>query len=146
MRFHYAFQKIVDLKSNEKTQAEWMLTQAMVKVREEESSLHHLQSAKEEVQMELQQKSGSTTTISELKLFQSFVDHYDVQIHLKSKDLEQAKSTARSKQEDLNGKLLQEKVWTKAKDKAYQRFSAGLLKHEQNQLDEMATNRYQRMS
>ncbi|MGV2795025.1 flagellar export protein FliJ, partial [Clostridium perfringens] len=29
MRFRYVYQKVVDLKSNEKTQAEWMLSAAV---------------------------------------------------------------------------------------------------------------------
>ncbi|UUZ85927.1 flagellar export protein FliJ [Paenibacillus sp. P26] len=146
MRFRYAFQKIVDLKSNEKTQAEWMLSQAMVKVREEEVTLSRLQQAKEEQELELHRASTGTITISEIMMRQSFVQHFEKQIHLKSKELEQARSVARLKQEDLNGKMLQEKVWTKAKDRAYERFSAQMLKREQGELDEMATNRYRKLS
>lgn len=146
MRFRYTFQKIVDLKTNEKTQAEWMLSQAIVKLREEESSLARLESAKQEVQEELHKVSGTRTTVSNLMLLQSFVDHFDVCIKDKHRDLSSAKTNVQLKQDDLTGKMLEEKVWTKAKEKAYQKFSAGVLKIEQNQLDEMATNRYRRLS
>ncbi|ALS21635.1 MULTISPECIES: flagellar export protein FliJ [Paenibacillus] len=146
MRFQYAFQKIVDLKTNEKTQAEWMLSQAIVKLREEESTLAKLEDAKKELQEKLHKVSENRTTVSNLLLLQSYVDHIDLRIRDKHQDLHTAKTNVQIRQDDLTGKLLQEKVWTKAKEKAYQKFSAGVLKVEQNRLDEMATNRYQRLS
>ncbi|MBP1156007.1 MULTISPECIES: flagellar export protein FliJ [unclassified Paenibacillus] len=146
MRFRYTFQKIVDLKTNEKTQAEWVLSQAIVKLREEESSLDRLENAKQEMQEELYKVSGTRTTVSNLMLLQSFVDHIDVCIKDKHQDLSTAKTNVQIKQDDLTGKMLEEKVWTKAKEKAYQKFSSGVLKIEQDQLDEMATSRYQRLS
>lgn len=146
MRFRYTFQKIVDLKTNEKTQAEWMLSQALVKLREEESTLAKLEDAKQEMQEEMHKASGCRTTVSNLMLLQSFVDHIDLRIRDKHQDLHTAKTNVQIRQNDLTGKILEEKVWTKAKEKAYQKFSAGMLKVEQDQLDEMATNRYRRLS
>lgn len=146
MRFRYAFQKIVDLKTNEKTQAEWMLSDAIGKLKEEEHSLNELVLAKQEQQRQLSDASANKMTISELMVMQHYIDHFDQRILDKSRDLEQAKTVVSIKQEDLNGKMLQEKVWSKAKERAYQQFSAKMLKQEQGQLDEMATNRFQRLS
>lgn len=42
MRFHYTFQKVVDLKGNEKTQAEWMLSSALGELQAQEKSLDEL--------------------------------------------------------------------------------------------------------
>ena len=39
LSFRYSLQKIVDLKKNEKTQAEWILSHAMGVLQEEEHSL-----------------------------------------------------------------------------------------------------------
>ncbi|TVY10655.1 flagellar export protein FliJ [Paenibacillus cremeus] len=146
MRFRYSFQKIVDLKTNEKTQAEWMLSQAMVTLREEENHLNELEYAKIEMQEELHKASGQRTTVSNLLLLQSYVDHIDQSIHSKQKDLETAKVVVQEKQDDLTEKMLQEKVWTKAKEREYRKFTLLMLKTEQNQLDEMATNRFKRLS
>lgn len=38
MRFHYTFQKVVDLKGNEKTQAEWMLSTALGELQAQEKA------------------------------------------------------------------------------------------------------------
>jgi flagellar FliJ protein len=146
MRFRYSFQKIVDLKTNEKTQAEWILSQAIVKLKEEESTLSDLEHSKTEMQEELHKVSGHLTTVSNLMLLQSFVEHIDQRIQAKHKDLQAAKSVVRIKQDDLNGKMLEEKVWSKAKERARQRFSSQMLKKEQDGLDEMVTNRFKRLS
>ncbi|NHN28382.1 flagellar export protein FliJ [Paenibacillus agricola] len=145
-RFKYAFQKIVDLKANEKTQAEWMLSEAIGKVREEESSMTMLHSEKDGLQEQLSTISAGRTTISEIMLLQQFVDHVDHRIVLKNKDLQHARGVMVKKQDVLTGKVLEEKIWTKAKDKAHQSFTAVVLKKEQEQLDEMATNRFRRLS
>ncbi|CAG7603064.1 hypothetical protein PAESOLCIP111_00563 [Paenibacillus solanacearum] len=146
MRFRYSFQKIVDLKTNEKTQAEWILSDAIVKLKEEESKLHELEHAKTEMQQELHDVAGQRTTVSNLLLLQSFVEQIDQRIQAQHKDLQSAQSDVQIKQNDLTGKMLEEKVWTKAKERAFQRFSAQMLKKEQDNLDEMATNRFRRLS
>jgi flagellar protein FliJ len=146
VRFQYSFQKIVDLKTNEKTQAEWVLSEAIGKLRAEEHSLTELQQAKEEMADELHRASAARTTISELKLMQSFVDHIDQQIQVKHQDVQQAKSQVQIRQEHLTDKMLEEKVWTKAKEQAFGRFNMMMLKKEQEQMDEMATNRFRRLS
>ncbi|WP_127488107.1 flagellar export protein FliJ [Paenibacillus ehimensis] len=146
MRFRYAFQKIVDLKINEKTQAEWMLSEAIGKMRAEESSLADLEKAKYEMQEELHKSSSQVTTVSNLLMLQSYVNHIDGRIQLKHRDVQAAKTIVQLKQDDLTGKMLEEKVWTKAKERAFQHFSSEVLKKEQNQLDEMATNRFKRLS
>jgi flagellar FliJ protein len=145
-RFKYAFQKIVDLKANEKTQAEWVLSEAIGKVREEESFMSVLCSEKDGLQEQLHTVSAGKTTISEIMMLQQFVDQVSNRIVLKNNDLQQAKRVVVTKQDVLAGKVLEEKIWSKAKDKAHQSFTATVLKKEQEQLDEMATNRFRRLS
>ncbi|WP_248926373.1 flagellar export protein FliJ [Paenibacillus hamazuiensis] len=145
MRFQYAFQKIVDLKNNERTQAEWVLSQAIGQLNSEKESLASLHSAKEEMQQELFAVTAGKTTISQLKLLQHYVDHIDQQIVLKNEHVEQAQKVVLTKQEHLTDKMVEEKVWNKAKEKAFRNFTEKLMKQEQQALDEMATNRFQRM-
>lgn len=146
MRFRYAFQKIVDLKINEKTQAEWLLSEAIGKVREEESSLSELHAEKDGIQEQLLRASASKATISQMLMYQQYSEHIDNRIALKNKDLEKAQQVVLVKQDNLAGRIMEEKVWTKAREKAQLRFKANMLKTEQDQLDEMATNRYRRLS
>lgn len=46
------------------------------------------------------------------------------------------------KQDQLSTKVLDEKVWLKAKDKAETQFQQSMILREQNELDEMATVRF----
>jgi flagellar FliJ protein len=146
MRFRYAFQKIVDLKSNEKSQAEWLLSEAIGKVREQESTLSELFSAKDGLQEQLHTVSSNKATISQIMMLHQFVDHIDTQIVMKNRDLQQAQQIMMSKKDELVDKMVEEKIWSKAKDKAHQRFAAATLKKEQDSLDEMTTNRFKRLS
>ncbi|TBL77728.1 flagellar export protein FliJ [Paenibacillus thalictri] len=144
MRFNYAFQKIVDLKNNERTQAEWILSQAIGQLQTEQGHLAHLHTAREEMQDQLMSVSASKATISEIMLLQQYVEHIDTKIVEKNRHVKQAEEVVVDKQGHLTDKMLEEKVWVKAKEKAHGHFTARLLQKEQQELDEMATNRFQR--
>lgn len=146
MRFKYAFQKIVDLKNNERTQAEWILSEAIGQLKTEEESLASLQNARSEIQEQLMSISAGKATISQLMLLQNYVEHIDHQIEVQHRHVEDAHKLVLHRQEHLNDKMLEEKVWTKAKERAYRQFAAAVLQKEQQELDEMATNRFRRLS
>jgi hypothetical protein len=82
MRFRYSFQKIVDLKANEKTQAEWVLSGAVGRLREEEESLSTLYVEKNQIETQLSSASQMTTA-SELMVYQNYLDHLDNRIGTK---------------------------------------------------------------
>lgn len=142
MKFRYPLQKIVDLKNNELTQAEWMLSEAVGKLQIEETSLDKLHSEKQILQDSLSSASKNSAKISELQVFQEYLFYIEQQISIKHKDVEKALNYVNSRQDQLTDKMLDEKVWSKAKEKAYSKFKASLLQKEQQQLDELATIRY----
>lgn len=142
MRFRYPFQKIVDLKNNEKTQAEWILSQSFGKLRKEEESLSSLLQEKAKVQQNMLQASLATSSISEVSLMQDYVSYLDQRIHSKHQDIASAERQVRQNQQHLTVKMRDEKVWTNAKKIAYQKFLALSLKKEQNELDEIAAVRF----
>ncbi|MNH99265.1 flagellar biosynthesis chaperone [compost metagenome] len=146
MRFRYSFQKIVDLKNNERTQAEWILSDAIVHLRNEETHLSTLSDSKNEILTELATQSKSRTTISQMMLLQSYSDHLEQQIVKKYEDIQVAQNVVVHKRERLSEKMLDEKVWSKAREKAFHKYRALVGKKEQETLDEMATNRYKRRS
>ncbi|WP_438446894.1 flagellar export protein FliJ [Gorillibacterium sp. sgz5001074] len=144
MRFRYSFQKIVDLKTNEKTQAEWILSGAVVKLREEESSLTSLFSEKDEIRERMHVTAEDRTTASELMSYQSYLNHLDDRIKRKAADVRHAEVNVVEKREVLSSKMVEEKVWNQARDKAFRQYQALMLKKEQEMLDELASNRYKR--
>jgi flagellar FliJ protein len=140
--FRYPLQKIVDLKANEKTQAEWILSHAMTVLQEEEQFLHSLHSEKSEIHADLNSAVVIRTNISQLQTFQNYMTHLDHRITKKLKDVERAEQNVVHKKGHLSEKMMDEKVWSKAKDKAKMLFEVTERTKEQQILDEMATTRH----
>jgi flagellar FliJ protein len=142
MKFRYHFQKVVDLKSNEKTQAEWMLSTAIGKLQTEEEHLLQLMNDKNELISVIQSATESTTSVSSLQEMHRYVYHLDECITKKNTDVKHAQVNVQRNQTFLNGKMVDEKVWLEARDKAKSKFQQEMLLREQNDLDEMATVRF----
>jgi len=142
MRFHYTFQKVVDLKGNEKTQAEWMLSTALGELQAQEKSLEELLAQRSEVVFSLQSSAQQSTSMVKIREMQDYVDYLDHCIARKHADINRAHQEVQQKQDQLSTKVLDEKVWLKAKDKAQMLFQQSMNLREQNELDEMATVRF----
>jgi flagellar FliJ protein len=141
MRFHYPLEKIVDLKSNEKVQAEWTLSNAVSRLAAEEGSLQQLMSQKDSLLAIASQDSKNPVNVSHLQLTQKYLDYLDHQILQKNKDVRAAQRNVSDKQENLTAKMQNEKVWLGAKEKAYAEHLSNKLKREQQELDEIAAVR-----
>jgi flagellar FliJ protein len=144
--FRYSLQKIVDLKANEKTQAEWVLSHAMGILQEEEDSLHSLHSEKSEIHSDLNNVVGTSANISQLRTFQNYMTHLDNKIMKKTMDVKRAEQNVVHKKDHLSDKMMDEKVWSKAKHKAQMIFNAVERTKEQQILDEIATTRHKHSS
>lgn len=141
MRFRYPLQKLVDLKTNQKEQAEWMLSEAIADLQREELTLSELRAEHGRLAAELEQSSIRKTTISQMQMLQLYLQHLERQIRTKCEDVDRAQDNVYEKQRNLTEKLKEEKVWNKAKEKAQTQFTAFVLKKEQEELDEIALNR-----
>jgi flagellar FliJ protein len=140
--FRYPLQKIVDLKANEKTQAEWVLSNALGILQEEEHSLNSLHTEKNDIHADLTSAIGTRANISQLRIFQNYMNHLDNRITKKITDVEHAEQNVIHKKGHLSAKMIDEKVWSKAKDKAKLIFETIERSKEQQILDEMATTRH----
>jgi flagellar FliJ protein len=146
MKFKYSFQQIVNLKNNEKTQAEWILSEALDRLRTEETSLYDLSEKKLELSEQLADVSESATTISQMLVYQNYLNHLNQQILKKNADVQLAQNVVVKKQEHLSEKVIDEKVWTKARERAYSQYKVESGRKEQDVLDEISTNRFKRLS
>ncbi|CAM4484576.1 flagellar export protein FliJ [Paenibacillus xylanexedens] len=142
MKFRYHFQKVVDLKSNEKTQAEWMLSTAIGKLQTEEEHLIQLLNDRSNLIGIIQSATENTASVNSLQEMQRYVHHLDECISRKNSDVKHAQVNVQRNQTFLNGKMVDEKVWLGARDKAKINFQQEMLLREQNDLDEMATVRF----
>lgn len=142
LKFHYPLQKIVDLKENERTQAEWMLSDAMAELRTEEGMLRQLHSNKMQIVDRLNEASSQCAKIADLLVYQNYLNFVEQQIEKKDEDVKQAQIEVKDKKHMLNERMIQEKIWDKAKEKAYNIHRSHMLKKEQEASDELVTLRY----
>lgn len=142
VRFHYPFQKVVDLKESEKTQAEWMLSATIGKLQKEEHILSGLVAEKEKTLLAIQQASVACASMSDIQQMQSYLGRLEARIQMQHRAIQTAKLDVKQKQEHLTVKMRDEKVWLQARDKAKERFQYEMLLREQNELDEIATVRF----
>ncbi len=146
MRFQYPLQKIVDLKGNEKNQAEWQLSRSIGKLLEEQASLARLIREKEEWRDSILSDADHFETVADLQLVQHYVEHLESQIQSKRKDVFAAQTEVDADRSQLTLKMQDEKIWSKAKQKAYRQFSVFVQQMEQKELDEMSVVRYKATS
>ncbi|WP_138493977.1 flagellar export protein FliJ [Paenibacillus pinistramenti] len=142
MKFNYAFQKVVDLKTNEKRQAEWMLSAAVGILQNEMSSLEQLLEDKRRLAASMQEEAQKTASCLSLQAMQQYAEHLERCIASKSKDVDHAEQNVEQNKAHLSSRMLDEKVWLKARDKSLQAFRQQMLLREQSELDEMATVRF----
>ncbi|WP_019638078.1 flagellar export protein FliJ [Paenibacillus fonticola] len=142
MKFHYVYQKVVDLKSNQKTQAEWMLSAAVGQLQAEQRTLELLQEDKLQTISAIQSEMENKASMIKLHELQRYMDYLEDRIAMKIGDVHQAEVNVDKKKAVLSGKMLDEKVWLKAKEKAKDKHQHEMLLREQNELDEIATVRF----
>lgn len=140
--FRYSYQKIVDLKTSEKTQAEWLLSSAIGALQMQELDLEQLRELRSVWECKLHEAYETTVTLSELQQVQSYLNYLDECIGNKLVDVQKAQVVVDRNRIKLADKMKDEKVWMKVKDHAGERFRYAMQLKEQNELDEMATVRF----
>lgn len=119
-----------------------MLSSALGELQAQEKSLDELIIQRNAVMSSLQSAAEQKTPMAKLREMQDYVDYLDKCIARKHSDISRAHTEVQSKQDHLSTKVLDEKVWLKAKDKAQTAFLQNMSLREQNELDEMATVRF----
>jgi flagellar FliJ protein len=138
MSFRYPLQKIVDLKGSEKSMAEWEYAASLGKLKKEEERLSDLRREREDVELELQAMATKPTPLTRLIMMQHYLEALDERIKLQTEGVRTAVNQMTASQTRLKGKMVDEKVWLNARDRALERFRSDRLAKEQNELDEIA--------
>src|SRR6478752_6647978 len=111
MRFNYPLQKIVDLKSSEKSMAEWEYASALGALRREEDKLAGLADERLEVERTLERMTLQPTPLTRIVELQQYIEVLDERIRLQSEDVRSAEREVEYRQGRLTGKMIDEKVW-----------------------------------
>ncbi|WP_127580611.1 flagellar export protein FliJ [Paenibacillus koleovorans] len=141
MKYRYPLQKLVDLKANEKTQAEWMLADAIGQLQQEREALARLEREQDDMRVRLNDAPQSRMPIAELRLLQDYYDYRVQAVRRQAKQVDDAEQQVAFRQQQLTEKMKEEKVWEKAKEKAFHQFMTIMQKKEQDELDEIALTR-----
>ena len=141
MKFRYPLQKIVDLKGSEKSMAEWEYAAALGKLRTEEERFEELRRHREETMRRLAEQTLRPTPLAEVQRLQSEIEWLDQRMKHQRAEVRKAEELSALRQRKLADKMVDEKVWLKAREKAHERFRSEALAREQNELDEIAVMR-----
>lgn len=90
----------------------------------------------------LQCQVDARASASSLQVWQQYIVHMESQVDLANERVSAAEANVQNKQGELAVRMTDEKVWTKAREKAETQFKERLAAWEQNELDELATVRY----
>lgn len=142
MRFRYHLQKIVDLKSNEKAQAEWILADALSRLKLEERTLTELYKTRESIEDMISSAAKSRISAAELMMLQEYIQYIDSLIEKKQRTVDEARRDVAEKTDHLTAKMKDEKIWLKARERSLQAFKAAFIRKEQAVLDEIASVRF----
>lgn len=140
--FKYGFQKIVDLKESEKTQAEWLLSDAIGKLNDEIEQLRLMKLQQQEWEQKLEQAVLEASPLADVITINQYIEYFTQKIKSKLKDIKRAEQKVELRRSELAHKMKEEKVWHKAKEHAFTKFQYDMLLKEQHELDEMATIRF----
>lgn len=138
MRFRYPLQKIVDLKGSEKSMAEWEYAASLGRLRKEEERLSQLLAQRKAVEDQISSAAASCVTLAELTSLQLYLEALNAKINLQMQGVKSAESLVRQRQSKLAEKSVEEKVWLKAREKAYETYRHEMMVLQQNELDEIA--------
>lgn len=140
MSFVYSFQKILDVKGKEKEQAEMSYSDSIQALRMEEQKLAQLERNKQEMEHKLQQESR--ISLAELRSSHEYIGYLQRMITEAAWTKRQAEKDVEFKQEILTERVMDEKVWLKLKENAYEQYRELQKQTEQKELDEIAVARY----
>lgn len=119
-----------------------MLSSAIGELQTQEKDMVELMEQRNGTLVALQDAAERRTPMAAILEMQEYVDYLDNCIARKQAEISRAHEEVTMKQENLNSKALDEKVWLKARDKALGIFKQNMNLREQNELDEMATVRF----
>lgn len=142
MKFHFVFQKVLDVKEKEKEQAQQEFGKVQRRQTELQEQICELQMQKEFLLN--QYNDVHQKTIMEILQVQQDIEHFDHRIHHLSDQFSLINTQVEQKQQVLLDRVKEAKIWKQSKVKSFNTFQKQLEKREQSMLDEMAVLRYSR--
>lgn len=145
-KFRFSFQKILDLKENEKEFAQLQMANAIKKQEESQRRKDEIYQKIITTQNLMNEKQSCGVNVFELRMLENYVDQLKEQLMNSSRELENSQTLVSKSQNNLRMKMKEEKTWVNLKEKKLSEFIEQSKLIEQNLFDEMASIRYYRMT
>ncbi len=138
MRFHYKFEKILDLREKEKDAQAFVYEKAVQKFKEAAEILYKLLKKKEDVEEYYYKKIQEGICVSEIQLEQQYMTKLQNEIDHYQRKVIRSRAEMQMEEQKLIEKNIEVKKLEKIKDKEYTAF-LNLLKSEENKvMDEIS--------
>ena len=145
-KFNFQFQKILDLKGNEKDYARVQMADAIKRheagYQRQESILSKITNAKQRMK-EKQQKG---VNISEIRELENYIYQLQTQLMSSKRELEHLQRNVSKTQNHLQLKSQEQKVWDNLKEQKMDQHIEKNKVIEQNFFDELASTRFYRLA
>ncbi|WP_371017952.1 flagellar export protein FliJ [Pseudalkalibacillus sp. JSM 102089] len=139
--FHFPFQRILDVKENEKSQAQLEMAESLKAQVDIERSLRDLEQAVLSMRQRLEERQQEGVSIIDLLKEEEHITYLEGQLHQKRNQLIQVEHQVSEQQDTLASKVREEKTWQSIKETRKEEFYHDMKMIEQNELDDLNTVR-----
>ncbi|GAA0365061.1 flagellar export protein FliJ [Bacillus horti] len=144
--YHYPYQRILDVKSKEKENAQLQMAKAIQRQSQAEIRINELEQKIGQATDRVEQQYVAVTRVQDLQGIENYMSVLRKKLSFEKKEVEFAKKNVDKKQEVLREKLKEEKTWMVLREKKENEHLEGLKHIEQQELDEMASTSFNRLS
>jgi len=139
--FQFSLQKVLHVKEKKREQEEWDYAKNLQKLYEEKDRLHSLYDRQTELRKQLDTYQKLGTSITEINLSQQYLTYLNRKIDEQEANIHQVEKMLDEQRGKLIDLKIDEKKWTKFRDKKRLEFILESNKQEQREMDEIAINR-----
>lgn len=145
-QFNFRFQKILELKENEKGFAQIQMADAIKKEQAGHQKSRAIIDKLSEAEHLKREKQQGGVNISELRMLEMYISQLQEQSNMSNRELEFLQGNVSRTQNQLQQKAQEEKTWGNLKEQELGRFQEEKKMQEQNFFDELASTRFYRTS
>lgn len=142
MKYHYRFEKILDVKEQEKTESEIAFKESIQVFEEIATKLYELLKKKEDLTAYQQERLQVGSSIDEINHYSKFIDSLEKTIEDVQQKVVQARAKMNWHEQKLLEKNLEVRKYEKMRENDFERYKEDQQRIEAIQLDELSTIAY----
>ncbi|WP_033541478.1 flagellar export protein FliJ [Planococcus sp. CAU13] len=145
-QFNFRFQKILELKENEKGFAQIQMADAIKKEQAGYQKSMAITDKLQEAEHLKREKEQGGVNIAELRMLEMYINQLQKESAVTNRELEFLKGNVSRTQNHLQQKAQEEKTWDNLKEQELYKFQEEKKTQEQNFFDELASTRFYRVA